>query len=313
MPVENGTADNAADFYTKLIVFLEDNDWVNVWEHTDGPEKGIVVRGPGLSGNDQVYIGMALYQNAIQDSFWIEFVGMTGIIPISESYRDHINVTPRHCRMFLDIGECEYWFVANGRRFMAVAKISTVFEAMYAGLFLPYGTPLSYPYPLFIGGSAGQIRGPSTLSWRDEDQGHHHFLWPYSGHTNLTTQFAQEAGAWFIDPAGSWRRVNISGNDVWNTWGPRFTNGAYETVQYSVSGIYDRMTDAFGGTRILVPSTLVSSFPSDQTWGVLDGAHRCQGVLNSAENTITIDGTSWLVVQDVYRTEFDGYWCMRMD
>ncbi len=322
MAFVNDVAASAGATYDALIEFLTENvdlvadgqEWVNVWEHANGPRSGIVLRGPGLSGNDQVYVGMALFADPLLDSFWIEAVGMTGIIPGSASYRDHINVTPSHVKMMLDVGTTEYWFVANGRRFMVTAKISTVFETMYAGLFLPYGTPLTYPYPMFIGGSAGQWRSNTGVySWRDEIANHTHYLWGHSAHQeSLGTR--PDCTGWFIDPSGQWRRVNATGNQNEVFFGPHVTgNESYMGMQYGEQTWAIQMTDAFGGDRMLIPATLLQYRPGDMTWGVLDGAARCQGVLNAAENTITIDGVSWLVVQNCFRTSFDDYWAMKLE
>ena len=324
MAVETGTASSASDLYDKLIAFLTTNadlvsagqEWAVAWDTPAAYENrsDIVLRGPGLSGQDQVYVGMRLFQDPIGDTFFIQTVGMTGVLPAGLHYRDHVNVTPNFVRMFLDVGTMSYWFVANGRRFMVVVKISTNFETMYAGLFLPYATPLSYSYPFFLGGSAGPTDTDGPFNWRSEDTNHTHFAWPHN--ENYYTPQAVDSNAWLMDPAGSWKQLANSGgtNGTPCCMGPEFTDGDYfPSDSYGARWIMTRTMDAYGGDRILVPCTLIQKDPTDQTYGILDGAFRCQGVANSAENLITADGVDHLVVQNVYRSDFNDYWAMALE
>ncbi len=334
MATESGTATSAADLYAKLTAFLTTNAalvaagqaWVNVWNTGTDPTDR-VLRGPGLSNQDQVYVGMRLRQNVVADSYWIEAAGMTGILPVSTHYNEHINGTPANVRMFLDSGSMEYWFSANGRRFMVTVKISTVYETMYAGLFMPYANPLSYAYPFFIGASAGQsnkANGHGAESWRDEDLNHTHFFAPHYEPYPGYNVYHMEASAWLIDPAGQWLRVSsntaITANtSVTSYMHPGRTDGDYFTANeedisyYQADFVMNRMMAGYGGIRALVPLTLIAVSPSDQTYGVLDGAFRCQGVANQAENVITNGGVNHLVVQNVYRTGFEDFWAMALE
>lgn len=321
MATQTGTATSAADLYSKLITFLTTDtalvtasqNWVVAWDSPAAHENqsDIVLRGPGLSGQDQVYVGMRLFENVTADTFFIETVGATGVIPTGSNYRDHVNVTPNFVRMFLDVGTMDYWFVANGRRFMVVVKISTNYESMYAGLFLPYATPLSYPYPFFLGGSAAATTGSGPFNWRSENANHTHFLWP--NNIGNTSTFSS---AWMCNPAGSWQRVANFGSltGVPCCIAPDYSEGDYfGGGDYGSRWVMSRTTDAFGGDRILVPGTLLQLVPTDQTYGILDGAFRCQGVGNSAENLITAGGVDHLVVQNVYRSDFSDYWAMALE
>ncbi len=322
MAFETGTATDHEDLYAKLILFLttdtdlvaDGEEWVNVWDEGDH----IVLRGPGLADADQVYVGMTLFADDDLDAYSINFKGMTGIIPSAVNIDEHINPTPAHCRMFLDSGSMTYWFVANGRRFSCVVKISTVYEAMYAGLFLPYSDPLSYPYPMFIGGSGGEFRasayGPE--SWRSEDENHSHFISPEFD--NSTSGRRTYPGAWVIDPAGQWREFGQTWTDALKI-GPEKSQGTYftdsdsEDHYYYASAVMTRLMEGYGGQRALVPCTLLQIYPADQTYGVLQGVYRCQGVANLVENTITVDGLEHLVVQNVFRTSFQDYWALALE
>lgn len=325
MAVETGTATGGLDFYNKLISFLTTNaelvslgqDWSVVWNAPLGAENetDVVVRGPGLAGGDAVYVAMRYTANVAQDAYYISLRGATGFLPDSEEFDEHVNVTPASVRMFVDSGTHSYWFVANGRRFMAVAKISTTFEAMYAGLFLPYATPISYPYPMFIGGSAGPTDADGPINWRTINDNHSHFVEPYY---DSGVHFV-DTGAWMLNPAGSWLRVACLGSAAPCGIDPITTGGDYFKTSDSTLNCYDprfvlkNTIDAYGGDRILWPCTLVQYGDVSQTYGILDGAYRCQGFMNAAENLITYNTVNHLVVPNVYRSDLRDYWAMAME
>lgn len=75
----------------------------------------------------------------------------------------------------------------------------------------------------------------------------------------------------------------------------------------------NRLMDGYGGDRALIPCTLIQTNPTDQTYGVLDGAYRCQGYNNAAENLITVDAVDHLVIQNVFRTDTPDFWAMVME
>ncbi|MOA66820.1 hypothetical protein D3C78_1937140 [compost metagenome] len=48
-------------------------------------------------------------------------------------------------------------------------------------------------------------------------------------------------------------------------------------------------------------------------FGELDGIRHITGFNNAVENTLDVDGKTWVVLQDVWRTGFNDYYAMRMD
>lgn len=335
MAVSIGTSTNANDLYADLLDFLQNDAaltgavpsqaWVNVWEHASGPESGIVLRGPGLSDQDQVYVGLALINSAPGDSWRMDLWGMTGIINSAVVMTEHINVSHR-VSCFFDVNVMDRWFVASGRRFMVVAKMSTVFEACYAGLFLPYGDPTQYPYPLFVGATTSDLNtgGNFDTTWRSTAGGHQHF--PYGAFQNSSTDYF--ATAMMLDPMGVWKDIagqagdasssvvmaprdfgpdDLFGYGVITTFGAGgVTQLGYETFRYNMGPNID-------GTYSLLPFTMIQWSPERQVFGVLDGAYNCPGVGNAAENLITVSTVDHLVVQNVFRTGTGEYWAMKLE
>lgn len=319
MAYSTGTASDAADLWTKLLTFLTTNsalvsagqNWTQVWTATDQR----VLRGPGLAGDDQVYVGLKRVDRPTPDEWELQITGMTGVLSGATDITQHVNALQQPVRMFLDSSPQTYWFAANGRRFVVVVKISTVFQALYGGLFLPYADPTQYGYPMFVGGSAGTRSGAEAItSWRSVAEGHRHFCHAYENPFNPNA----ESSAWMMNPQGEWQRVVSTGATAANAIGPRRFLPGLDSNQVAGSGnwgylsISERIRAGSDGTMMLTPHTLVSNSPADQTWGVLDGTFHAPGFGNSAENIITIGGVSHLVVQDVFRTGTGEFWALAL-
>jgi hypothetical protein len=320
-----GTATDDQDLYAKLITFLTTDtdlvsageEWTEVWDHDDGDEAGIVLQGPGLAGTDEIYIGLRLVRDVGADSYAIEVSGMTGYQDGGEEMGDHVNVSPQPVRSFADSGSMTYWFIASGRHFIVVTKISTIFEALYAGWFLPFGTPSEYPYPMFIGGSAGpeQTHSSSPKSWRDDVTGHSLFPWPSF---NTFSGYLYNSSAHVLSPSGDWLELSNSNEFSDGTVGPfvtrgnRYTEGGDTTGVFPPSPTHKNQMDCYGGDKMIHPVTLHRIDSGNQTYGVLDGVFRCQGVGIGAEDKITVDSVDHLVVQNAFRTAFDDYFCVEL-
>ena len=57
-----------------------------------------------------------------------------------------------------------YWFLADGRRVIIVAKITTVYEHAYLGFLDAYATPGEWTYPLVVGVSDVSMAEPGATS-----------------------------------------------------------------------------------------------------------------------------------------------------
>jgi hypothetical protein len=52
---------------------------------------------------------------------------------------------------------------------------------------------------------------------------------------------------------------------------------------------------------------------TNNVFGALEGICYITGFDNTVENTLTINGVDYVVMQDVYRTGFPDYYAMRLD
>jgi hypothetical protein len=172
----------------------------------------------------------------------------------------------------------DYWLSLNAQRIAIAMKVGTpVYESMYVGKFNPYARPSQYPYPVV---SCGMLSGvPAT---RFSDTGH---SMPYKGN-----------------------RTNMRLRDTLGVWSTPYC------YPYSNTTIMAGSTSSLRDTEGNYHLTPVEMYAyRANLWGALDGIYHITGFNNTVENTITIGGIVYVVIQDVYRTGFPDYYALRMD
>lgn len=340
-----GTAANHTALWTTLLNFLQTNatlvgagqNWTKVWEVSGQPE--VVMQSPAGARVGLKRIDDAL--TAGESVIWMS--GCTGIIGSSSSFSGHVNSLARTPAVFLDQAPMQYWMVANGRRFVVVIKISTVYQAMYGGFFLPYASPTAYPYPLFIGGTrgfSGYSAAQIATTWRAAEADHYRQFVYAKNNNGPTSGF--DSSASMLSPAGSWHAGGIDYNagsyilprvvmgprgfpdylgasQVNDNVGPTFssTSSGSNPQRYGYQNIRDRMIAGIAGEMPLTPVTLMTfnntSSPDPVTLGILDGCFSVPGVGNTAESLITIGAVDHLVVPNVMRTAASEYWALALE
>lgn len=315
MAYETGTATDHVDMFNKLYTFLTSNSelvslgqqWTEVWTAAgasypfDLDASEVMLQGPGLAGVDEVLVSFKLYQYDQDDKHGILLRGHAGLDPSSATYYEHIQSSVYH---YLPCSNdpMTYWLVASGRRFILVVKNSTVYDACYGGLFLPYASPEGYPYPMAIGGASR-----TTVRWSDDTTNHRgSFVDPYrdsSGSSGETLSI--------LAPAGGW--VDFS-NYSYSTSTDKAVVYPYNYVQHYIADFTERQQELLGvGGYLLTPCTLcVYEQNVYGTMGLLDGVFHVPGYGNAAENIVTVDGVDHLVVQNAFRTGFADYWALRL-
>ena len=168
----------------------------------------------------------------------------------------------------------DYWLVCNAQRIALAMKVGTpVYESGYVGKMFPYGRPSQYPYPVICGGS---FQGAAAI--RFSDLTHDFYL-----RGNAGTRLGARTNAGWVSP--STHPYNNSA--LCGTTQLRDTNGKYQLMPVE---IYD----------------------SNGMLGVLDGIYHISGFNNAVENTVTIGGVNYVVIQSVARTGFSDYYAMRI-
>ena len=328
MAFKTATVTGRAAFWADLKAFLMDGPelapaerWTQAWAAPIGApnESDILLRGPGLSGTDEIYVGLSLYEDpAAGDDglFGLDIRGAVGVNVAAQSIADHVNVS-HLVSTTLDESPMTYWFVGNARRFAGAVKIATTYHGFYGGLILPYAPPAAYPYPLFVGGTIGLGKsGDSRKSFRSDDA----FMrvYPYcavSGSRASTCSLLDPFAQWKVGVAtsGSGSADTSVAPTYWGdpaNWPIAFNNSG---SLYGHNSLRERMRTTFDGGYPLTPITLGKWRAEPQTWGILDGIYHVPGFQNTPENIVTIGGIDHLVLQDVARREEGDFWAMKLE
>jgi len=304
MATTTGTALNYRDLLLKLRTFLTttmlpaSERWTEL-RYTSATEDELILKAPGLAGTEQIFIGIQTASVATNGTYnWLlnGFVGYNAANAFAAQPGAISGLSPA---LALWNGAIPYWFVASGRRVVVVAKVSTVYEAAYLGLIKPYATPGQYPYPLLIGGS---MTGAAGYSYTLASVNHRHFIDPGEvGNAAINT------ACMLRGPGGAWLAFqNYAGSDTLysltrQTWPYHYTN-------------LHLTREALDGSYVLTPA-LLTEYVTDmdrELYGELDGCYQVSGFGNAAENLITVNGVSHLVVQNVNRTTVRDYWALAL-
>lgn len=286
------------------------------WEQNRYTGTELMVKGKGLAGTDAIYVNMSLYTDTGADVHNILIQGAVGYVN-ANAVDDQPASSPK-VGLSLWNDAMQYWIIANGRRFIIVCKVSTSYVSGYFGFILPYATPTQYPYPLVIAGNiptGEQVDPPPYLtrnySWAS---GLNSNYWSprsigdvYS--TSVTTLYTRSAfHIYWLD--GDWEyyhnmyATNNSGGETRNAL-PQGQNMVAPIQPEAFRGNLD------GGYQ-LIPHTLLHTTPSSAVLGELDGSFYISGFSNGSENTVTVGGDTYLVVQNVHRSAVKDFAAIKL-
>lgn len=347
MAYVTGTATDRNDLWTKLLAFLTADAalvaagqaWEVVWSKDATNNQSRVLKGKGLAGTDEVLVTLSKRDDQLtvgESVLWVG--GCTGVTASANDIYGHVNSLQKTPAIFLDSGPMKYWFVANGRRFVVVVKISTVYNAMYGGLIMPYSTPGSYKYPFFAGGSRGFALGSSsavvTNSWRAAERDAYSVFTKARGYGGAGSS-AFDSQSLLLDPSGVWKqcfgsylgtqsdtRVGILPLLQQATLNGKLNNetvlsgGANSAGGLGYKDVFSNLVEGLDGEFPLTQITLAeySAVESEQptTFGILDGCYHVSGLTQTSESVVQIGGVDHLVVQDIGRTSTTSYWALAL-
>ncbi|MBG6291407.1 hypothetical protein I5I61_28455 [Pseudomonas nitroreducens] len=283
MPNEVGFVDNSGGTlaHYKMLQRIRDFASANGYQvlryDTAPANRELIMKAPGLSGTEEIYVGFRTYQDSSADYYNLLAATFTGYVAgntFDTQPGARLSGVPAHNNRI------DYWLTLNGQRIALAMKVGTpVYESAYVGKMLPYARPSQYPYPVVC---AGMLSGAATTRFSDTV----HSM-PYKG--NKANMALRTNDGWVQPFCYPW-----TNNEIANT---------------SLSSI-SQMRDT-GGVYHLLPIELTDY--NANIWGRLDGIFYISGFNNAVENTLVIDGVTYVVIQDVSRTSHIDYYAMRMD
>jgi len=300
------TAGGTAFVATDAFTFVVTPPWTSL-RRTSGSE--MIWQAPGNGGLDQIIVGAKVFSDVGADYYnWRlgGFIAFDSLLPFTQQsgYVGGPSQSIPSPVLNLWNSSIPYWIIANGRRVIVIAKVSTVYVSCYLGLINSYMSPGAFPYPLAVGGSMAwdftiaSEPASNSVNWR----------WSYSGAE--LTNFAKPKGS-ISTPQGSTMRLRLPSG----SW-QGFSSSSNET-QYGRVSPYSNIDQTSSDIRAnldggytLFPATIWDITPNQ--YGELDGVFDVTGFQQSSENTITIGGIQHLVVQDVFRTSKSSYFAVKL-
>lgn len=256
----------------------------------------LILRAPGLSGTEQIFLGLRTYQDAGADYYNLLGGVFTGYVA-GNSFDTQpgawLSGVPAHNNRI------DYWLTLNGQRLVLVMKVGTpVYETCYLGKFLPYATPGQYPYPVVC---AGPLNGASATRFSEVTHSMPFKGGGPAGGQRPGMRMRTVGGLWVQPWCWPWGSRCIAGGSLSSDQRTlRDTDGQYPVVPVA---LHDN-AGINGNDVPLLPGNV---------YGELDGVFFISGFNNAVENTLVIGGRTHVVIQDVARTGFIDYCAIRMD
>jgi hypothetical protein len=280
MPYTSGTATDYKNLLSILVTFAASNGWT-ILEQT---ATKVYLKGTGLTGLDEIYGG-------------IECVELTGSyynwrIAGSVSWKsDRTDLTNQPLSsgakyVYLWNQPIPYWIVANGRRIIVVAKITTTYQWFHLGLLTPCSTEKQNPYPLLIGG-CGQ-----------------NFSSTYSDTSNSAFWNNIAPSAFLNGPGGIYRR-GCTRTDIYPE------SPGFSFYSANIEMMPTMMVDLSGNYYIEEIFAVEDRYKA--IYGKVEGLFKVTGDGNSSENVIAISSVDYKVFADMHRTTPSDYVALRLN
>lgn len=284
MAWETGTASGHDDLLDKLLTFITtDTDLVaagqewTVLSDVTTTSRLVYIRGPGLANNDEIFLNIERFYESSTGAYNWGFRGHTAYS--SSLSRDDQPGTSENTYLCLsNAAGIVYWFIANGRRIIIIAKIGTVFVSAYVGFFLPYATPSEYPYPMCIGASTLT----RTVLYTDGTS-YVRAFWKPNNYTTGGAYF------WIKLPSGVWTPVRAA-----------VPTGTYVAIFPYCHASHTNAEPIGTGEYTPLEMILWTSIAvlGKGVFGSLQGAFHVPGTGLNSEDTLDIGGVDYLAVQN---------------
>jgi hypothetical protein len=262
---------------------------------------------PGNGGLDAIIVGASAFSNVTEDYYNWRLGGFSAFdssLPFNQQagYVGGPSQAKPSPVLPLWNSTIPFWFVANGRRVIVIAKVSTVYTSAYLGLMSSYMAPGAFPLPLVVGGSLSfQTTEPAATSsnWRWSYSGTEMRAFPICNPASLNQDSDSQLRLRLV--SGTWRGFDANSNDA--TFGKVWP---YSSLPVAT---WDWRPNLDGGYPML-PVVLHDNTPN--VYGELEGVKGITGFSQGVENVITVGGIQHLVVQNVFRNTKADFFAVRL-
>ena len=248
-----------------IKTLAEANGWVTLRYDDVSDDHELILKGEGLSGTEEIFVGFKCYQSISGDFYNIAAATLVGYVASNEfEAQPAASISGVPCHNLV----ANYFITCNEQRIAGCFKVGTpVYEHFYEGKCFAYARPGEFPSPLIAG---GMFNGAEAKRYSDLTQS-----FPYKGDAQGVLRMRTQAGAW-IAP---------------RTWPyyDRFNNN-YEVLAGPASGNDSRRClVALNDQYAPLPIILFDETPN--VYGQLDGVYFITAFNNGTENVLQVGGT----------------------
>ena len=324
MAFTTGTATDYIDLADKLRLWLTGTaGWTQEqWTPGNVTTGGMVLnlRGPGAAADKRVFINIrSSFDDTVPAYSW-EIRGAIAYSGAAVWGSQTGESAP--CYLGLWKSTISYWFYANDRRFIIVAKCNTVYVSAYCGFMLPWATPAQYPFPLFVAASDGILR-----AYNSTNSAHRMFCDPGgalldSGGDYNAAKLRKQDGSWVKVRN---QQVGAPNDFPWNNTNsdpfvyPYSLRGGGATVDAKKwtgtssasggtvdSGAVDNLVATAQSERLLMPVAIMNTI-EPAGFGALDGVYFPMGQGLTPEQTATFSARTFRAFNNVHRSSGNDF------
>lgn len=316
MATVNGVASNYLDLLTKLRDFLVANGWVQIGGTASGAitsdSEFVSLKALGLTGDDEILMTLQTTSVPASNAYALRLRGHTAYV--NPGVNQPGSDSPWVYLLTLN-SPIEYWIVANGRRFILIAKVSSRYDAMYGGFILPEHLPSDWSYPLFVGASCavGNVPQASDAMYHSNFWNTYSFGTPANNDTPTSAYLFSPIQAWV--PVRNGYSSTSLGVEVntgritvpWNTASLQNVRRQIDDAPWVRQGQLAAVSKTPSGTiDINVPE-------GGAFYGSFDGVYYTPSFGATAEQETVIGGTTFKMFPNISRTSVGQFAAIKMD
>jgi hypothetical protein len=285
-------------------------DAVCLHEELNGHDRAMsqyIWQAPGNDGLSEIIVGAHALRRDDIDYFDWELCAFTGFSATLGFYAQ----PGYHGKLWIPLlnTSISYWFVADGRRVVVIAKIGSQYEAAYLGFIEPYFTPQQFPYPIALGGTlafsgtdGSGIPYWNSASFRYSNSTNYHRSFTHSDYNIWGYLYDAQARLRRLD--GVWRQFFVTNTDGVDG---ASTHGWLWPLCHGMSNL-DICID---GSYALIPIVFSEATPNH--WGQFSGVVWLTGQGLSAETLVRVGQVDYLALPNINRTDKNDWFAVRLD
>lgn len=273
--ISSANNDAHKQFITKIKNLATGNGWSVERYIDDQSDDELILKGEGLTGLEEIYVGFKTYQSVDSDTYNIVCGVFTGYVAGVEF---EAQPNAQFSTIFCHNTTLLYVITLNEQKICGWVRVgANTYSHFYVGKYLPYARPSEFPYPVMCG---GMIRGKDLVRHDDSFK-----IMPYVGYRYSTSETAlyvrDNAGVWSIPDSYPWTNYTMTGSQYGHT---------LAGSTYCLAPIGDNL-DIYQMEPIIMVEDRNDRDPK-QVFGEVDGVFFCSGFDNGPENVIQIGGSN---------------------